>query len=159
MTRFLAVLPLLVSPALAQTVPAEPDAARALMQSFAGTMDADQDGEISSAELVDFSDQVFQSLDTDGSGGIAAEELIEWEFGVADMAAFRGREQAYATAITFVHDLFDTDNDEAISPTEHREGILRSRDYADVDRDGRLVTAEFLRNFIYSMAIRSALIE
>ncbi|MEM7643547.1 MAG: hypothetical protein AAF366_13605 [Pseudomonadota bacterium] len=159
MIRLFVAVPFLVSSAVAQTVPAEPDAARALMQSFAVTMDADQDGEISAAEMVDFSDQVFESLDTDGSGGITAGELIGWEFGMADMAAFRAREQAYETIITFVHDLFDTDNDEAISAAEHREGILRSRDYADLDRDGRLVTAEFLRNFIYSMAIRSALSE
>ncbi|MEM7644341.1 MAG: hypothetical protein AAF366_17720, partial [Pseudomonadota bacterium] len=79
MMRFFVAIPFLVSSAVAQTVPAEPDAARALMQSFAVTMDTDQDGEISAAEMVDFSDQVFESLDTDGSGGITAGELIGWE--------------------------------------------------------------------------------
>ncbi len=144
-------------PALAQTVPSEPDAARALAQNFAVSMDADRDGEISAAEMVAFSDQVFVSLDADGSGDVSVSELQTWEFGMGDIAAFRGREQAYMAVIALVHDIMDADKDGVVSAEEHREGILVSRDRSDVNRDGRLETEEFLRNFIYSMAMRSAL--
>lgn len=150
---------LFAAPAMAQDIPAGPDAGLAMAQVIATTMDTDSDGEISAAELVAFSDQVFVSVDIDGSGGATADEFLNWEFGFADLATFRNRDQAYAAVSTFLHDLFDTDDDGVVDAAEHRDGVLRSRDYADRNRDGRMEMAEFLRGFIYSMAMRSALTE
>ena len=148
---------LITMPAVAQDRPTDHDAARALAEQFAATIDADADGDITVAEMTAFGDAVFASVDVDGSGTLSMEETRDWEFGMAEMAEFRGGSQGYDVAVAMVHDIIDRDDDGMVDPAEHRDAILRSRTYADTNEDGRLDEEEFLRGFIYNIAMRNAM--
>lgn len=137
--------------------PSRPDNGLAQAESIAATMDADGDGGITAEEALSFAGPVFASIDADSSGGVSRAEMREWEFGMADLAAFRGRTQAYETAIAITFDAFDADRDGSIDEAEHSAGVARSVAQADADGDGAMSRAEFLDRFVYSVAMRNAL--
>ncbi|MFQ6549069.1 hypothetical protein AADZ90_014025 [Aestuariibius sp. 2305UL40-4] len=147
-----------LSMSLAVPAAAQPDAGRAAAEIFAQEIDADGDGVISDTELQGFGDSVFASIDLDGDGAMSEEEMRDWRFGMSDLAEFRERTQAYDTAVAMAFDIFDRDNDSAVSPDEHAAAIQASADYADLDGDGALSIPEYLDGFIFNVAMRSALV-
>lgn len=154
----IAILVLAGSPAAAQrTVPFH-DEGRALAEQLAGVIDENGDRIITPEELHDFGDLVFVSVDTDEDGAMSIDELAGWRFGMADIATFRDRDQAFRTTVSFVHDLFDRDNDGRVTAEEHTAEIDRSFVYADMDGDGLLTLEEYLDGFIFNIAMRNALV-
>ena len=154
----LATLALATTPAMAQRIVPFHDQGRALAEQLADALDADADGMIDAAELDGFAAAVFASVDRDGDGAMTAEELASWRYGMADIAAFRGREEAFETTIALVHDIFDRDNDRRVTPAEHAAAIAHSADYADLDGDGVLTREEYLDGFVFNVAMRNALV-
>ncbi|MEM9795211.1 MAG: EF-hand domain-containing protein [Pseudomonadota bacterium] len=135
------------------------DAGAAMVQSLAAAMDANSDGAISLEELTETSALIFEKIDADSSGSLTFEEMTDWEFGLAEMAEFRGRGQAYDAAMGVVFDMFDRDNSGQVDGTEHSEAITRAAQYADTDNDGAMSFDEFYSNFIVNVALRNAMIE
>lgn len=156
----------LVALALAAGVPlaleAQPrpihDDGRARAEAIAMATDRDADGLLSWAELERMSDDVFASMDEDTNGTVDRDEFAAWRYGMADLADFRDRAASYETTMAFVFDVFDRDNDEAITEDEHEEAVRRSHDYADLDGDGALTIREYLDGFIFNIAMRSAVV-
>lgn len=147
-------------PALAETSgQVRPDLGLAHAESIAAQMDADRDGLITAPEAEAVSGRVFASMDADASGDITRAEMRGWEFGMADLAAFRNRSQAYDTAIGIAFDVLDDDRDGRVTAAEHAAGIARSIAVSDADGDGGVSRTEFLQRFVYSVAMRNALQE
>ena len=148
------------APSTAQTAAGLPaDAARSTIESFAREFDVDGDGRIARAELAGGVRTVFPSVDADGSGAVDRREFLEWEFGFADMARFRSREQAYEAAMGLVFELYDRDGSGAVDEGEYATAMDASLDYADVDEDGALTYDEFFRGFLINVALRNAMVE
>ncbi|QPH54812.1 EF-hand domain-containing protein [Pontivivens ytuae] len=154
----LALSALLLNPALAQTLP-QHDAGRAMGENFAQRIDADTDGIIGEGELLSFGEGVFASIDTDGDGTVSLAEMRDWRYGMADLAEFRERTQAYETSIAVLFDMFDRNNDGSVSVAEHEHALRMSSRYADLDEDGVLSWDEYLEGFIFNIAMRNALTE
>ncbi|MFO6464026.1 EF-hand domain-containing protein [Jannaschia sp. KMU-145] len=147
--------------ALAQeTVPASAtvDAARAQIEALAAEMDVDGDARITLDELQAAAGQIFPSIDADASDGLTRAEFLGWEFGLAEMAAFRGRTQGYEAAMGMVFDLFDRDGSQGIDAAEFEAAMVESHAYADLDGDAALSAAEFRSNFVVNVALRNALV-
>ena len=140
-----------------RTIPTH-DEGRALTEQLAGAVDEDGDGIIDPRELNAFAEAVFMSVDTDGDSAMSIAELAGWRYGMADIAAFRDRSQAFETTIAFVHDIFDRDDDGRVTPAEHAAAVAHSAAYADLDSDGVLTRDEYLDGFIFNVAMRSALV-
>ena len=139
-------------------VAASVDAARAAIETAAAEMDADGDGRITAAELQDGHAALFTSVDADASGEILRDELIGWEFGLGEMAAFRDRAQGFEAAMGMVFDLFDRDGDHGITAQEIAEGLVQAHAFADRDGDGALSYAEYRSNFVVNVALRNAMV-
>ena len=133
------------------------DSGRAVAEQFATIMDADGDGTMSAQEVRAFADTAFGSVDTDENGALSVAEMIDWQYGFAELAAFRDRTQAFETTVAVIHDMFDRDNDGLVTTEEHDDAILRSVEYSDLDGDGTLTREEYLGGFIYNIAMRNAL--
>ncbi len=145
-------------PVLAQTdARARPDTGIARAESIAAEMDVDRDGKIALDEADAFAQRIFTSMDVDASGDLTLSEMRGWEFGMADIAAFRDRTQAYDTAIGIAFDVLDDDRDGRVTAAEHSDGIARSIAASDADGDGGVSRTEFLQRFVYSVAMRNAL--
>lgn len=136
---------------------AERDQGRAIAEQFAAQIDADHDGTLEEDEVLAFSKAVFASMDVDGSGGLTFEEMRDWEHGMADLAAFRHREEAFDASIGMAFALFDRDRDGLISPGEYETGVRVAAGLADGDQDGNLTVNEYLDGFIFNIAMRTAL--
>ncbi len=136
---------------------AERDQGQAMAELFAAQIDADRDGTLEENEVLAFSEAVFASMDTDGSGGLTFEEMRDWEHGMADLAAFRHREEAFDASIGMAFALFDRDRDGLISPSEYEAGVRVAAGLADGDEDGSLKVDEYLDGFIFNIAMRKAL--
>ncbi len=136
---------------------AERDQGRAMAELFAAQIDVDHDGTLEESEVLAFSDAVFASMDIDGSGGLTFEEMRDWEHGMADLAAFRHREDAFDASIGMAFALFDRDRDGLISPSEYEAGVRVAAGLADGDEDGNLTVNEYLDGFIFNIAMRTAL--
>ncbi|MFQ6552843.1 hypothetical protein AAD018_010935 [Aestuariibius insulae] len=156
MMTFLAGLAIAAGPALAAPLTDTHDSAKAVGDMFARSIDVDLDGMISRRELIDFGDQVFVSVDQDGDGMIVLEELQTWQFGLADLAEFRGRDQAYLTSMAIVFDVMDRNNDQTVSSSEYERATLVSADYANVNGDDLLTREEYLQGYIFNIAMRNA---
>lgn len=142
-------------PATSQTVP--PDAAVAQAEIIGQQIDANRDGVIVREELRAFGEALYQGMDADSSGLVQREELSNWQFGMAEIADFRGRQQAFETSVDIVFDIFDRDNDQAVSVEEHVRAFDGALDLADLDGDGAMTIREYMDGFIYNIAIRNAL--
>ncbi|MFQ6549070.1 hypothetical protein AADZ90_014030 [Aestuariibius sp. 2305UL40-4] len=136
---------------------AERDPGRAIAELFATQMDADRDGVLEDGEVIAFSEAVFSSMDIDGSGGLTFEEMRDWEHGMADLATFRHREEAFDASIGMAFALFDRDRDGLISPAEYKAGVRIAAGLADGDKNGTLTVNEYLDGFIFNVAMRTAL--
>ncbi len=153
---FLAGLAITAGPVLATPQMDTHDSAKAVGDMFAQSIDVDLDGAISRRELIDFGDQVFVSVDQNADGMIVLEELQTWQFGLADLAEFRGRDQAYLTSMAIVFDVMDRNNDQSVSPSEYERATLVSADYANVNGDDLLTREEYLEGYIFNIAMRNA---
>ncbi|QFU08351.1 EF hand [Rhodobacteraceae bacterium THAF1] len=143
----------------APAVVAQPiaDAARAQAELIAGAVDTDNDQHISLEEMTLFGDTVFTLIDADSDSQITRDEQEAFQLGMVEIADFRGRRQAYDTAQAIVFDIFDRDRDGVIARAEHDEGFVRAHAFADTDGDGTLTINEYLRGFIFNIAMRNAM--
>lgn len=148
---------IVATPALAQSSD-EPEP-RQLAGLVFGSVDADGDELATYSEMLDFSEQIVFAADTNADGAMSLEEFSTWDFGMQNIARERGREDAMASTIRFVHDLWDRDNDRLISKQELERGIIASMDYADLDGDRTLTRTEFLDGFVTNIAYRSSLVD
>ncbi|MEL6205973.1 MAG: hypothetical protein AAFR47_11765 [Pseudomonadota bacterium] len=133
------------------------DAASVLTDSLAVAFDQNRDGYLSRDELLAGGQAVFNSMDADGSGDLLTSEVVEWEHGFGDIAAFRGREAAYHGVVAFLYGLIDTDRDGAVSMSEHAALIERSIEMADVNGDGALSSTEYDEGFFVNAIIKRSL--
>ena len=155
------ILPALAAALIAGTpVSADParthDAGRAAGAAALG-LDGDRDGRLSPAEIERGAGGVFASADADGDGRVDSAEMVDWRFGLRDIAAHRGRLEGHGVAMATAHDLFDRDDDGAVTRREMSQAFAFSATYADTDDDGMLSFDEFERGFILSILIRNAL--
>ncbi len=152
---------LLAAPSTAQTLPTDisltVDPARASIDAFAVAMDTNRDSRISTVELDIAAQAIFASMDTDASGALTELEMTGWEHGMAQLAAFRGRTQAYDAALGVVFDLLDGDGSGTIDAGEHTRGMRAAGALADRDGDGAMTLGEFRDGFMVTTAIRQGL--
>jgi Ca2+-binding EF-hand superfamily protein len=134
------------------------DAARAQVEESAMLIDTNGDALIDRSEIDAASVAYFASIDVDGSGTLTRGEFLGWEFGLADMAAFRGRSQGYEAAMGMVFDFFDRDGDRLVAREELEVAIARAHLYADTNDDQALTFDEFRSNFIINVALRNAMV-
>ncbi|CTQ48733.1 EF-hand domain-containing protein [Jannaschia donghaensis] len=130
------------------------DQSTAFIDAFGVAIDRDHDSTISVEEMDLASVDVFTSMDTDGDARLTRAEMMEWEYGFAELAAFRGRQAEFEVAVTMVFDLLDSDADGGISVAEHTSGLQLARRLADRDGDGGLSLTEFREDFIVITALR-----
>ncbi|MCK0167486.1 hypothetical protein MWU52_08000 [Jannaschia sp. S6380] len=135
------------------------DASQAIIEDMGHQIDADHDGMISADEMDRAAREVFAAIDTDLDGVLTRGELFGWKVGMAEIAAFRGREQAYAATMNLVFDLLDRDGSNGLDAEEHAGGLVAARAMADRDGDGTMSLAEFRDAFLVSTAFRRALVE
>lgn len=157
----LAATAFLATPALAQTLPADisltVDPGRASIDAFAVAMDANNDGRISPVEMDSAARAVFASMDVDGDGALTEGEMTGWEHGMAHLAAFRGRSQAYDAAMGMVFEMLDRDMSGTVDAAEHARGMRAAWALADRDGDGVMSHAEFRDGFVVTAALRRGL--
>lgn len=150
--------PLAAAPLLAPVdASATVDPGRAAIDAFAIAADANRDGRLSMVELESAGRVVFASMDVDADGAVTEAEMTGWRYGLADLAAFRGRAQAHDTAMGLVFDMMDRDRSGFVEAGEHRDGLARGWRNGDRDGDGRLSMAEFRDGFFITAALRRAL--
>jgi Ca2+-binding EF-hand superfamily protein len=119
--------------------------------------DADGDARLTAEELEAHSGLVFVSMDADEGGTLSEQEFLSWGFGMSNLADEGGTRQSHDTALRMVFDLWDRDNDAAVTEAEQSEGVATSFAYADLDADGALTEEEFLQGFIVNLGMRNAL--
>lgn len=130
------------------------DPSAATIDAFAVAMDVDRDGRISSIEMEMAGREIFVSMDADGDHRLTRREMVDWPHGFGRLASFRGRDAQFASAMTTVFDLMDTDRDLAIDRAEHSAGLAVASRLADRDGDARLSLTEFREDFIVITALR-----
>jgi Ca2+-binding EF-hand superfamily protein len=143
----------LAAPAMAQ----DPSQGRDLAALSFVDSDRDGDARLTPEELEAQSDRVFVSMDSDEGGTLSEQEFLSWGFGMSNLADESGTRQSHDTALRIVFDLWDRDNDGAVTEAEQSEGIASSFAYADLDADGALAEDEFLQGFIVNLGMRNAL--
>ena len=104
-----------------------------------------------------FGDDVFLSMDSDGSGSLSLGEFYNWGFGMHNAAADAGQTQAFETAMRVVFALWDRDADNRIPVQEYRQAFGNELLRADLDQDGILTETEFLAGFSIVVASRAAI--
>lgn len=159
MYRFLVSLPVAVCATGGANAQMLPDAAVAQAEIIGQQMDANNDGVITQDEMHDFGGRLYDAMDADGSGQVALSEMSGWQFGMAEIAEFRGRATNYETAVAIVFDIFDRDNDQKMSRAEHLAAMNGALNLADLDDDGVLTMREYQDGFIFNIAVRNALEE
>ena len=147
---------LIAVPSLAQDSTEEPEG-RQLAALVFDSIDADRDDRATYGEMIDFSEQVIAATDTNEDGSVSYGEFATWDFGMQNLASREGREQALTATLALVYDLWDRDNDDALTPAEFERGVVAGADYADLDGDRALTREEFLDGFITNIAFRSGL--
>ena len=133
--------------------------ARSVLEAVAAALDADDDRIIAPAELAPAAASVFVSMDADRDGRLVLAEMLGWRDGLGEMAAFRGRSQAYEATLGLVFDMFDEDGDGAVDAPEHARAIRKAARLADADRDGELSMEEYRTRFMLNVALRNAMVE
>ncbi len=137
----------------------EQDEAMELARLGFKAVDADANGELTIVEMLDYAELVFTSMDTDDSGGLTEEEFSTWGFGMSNVAEDRGLSPNYKSSIRIMYDLWDRNNDAAVTSQEHEAAILFSRSYADLNGDNLLSEQEYLDGFLFNVAVRNAVRE
>lgn len=137
--------------------PAIDDRGRAIAETFAAQADAD--GVISENEIGAVGASAFASLDADGDGAVGLDEMLSWRFGMAGIAAFRDRTQAFDAIVGMVFDVFDAADDGRLTQAGHRAAVTRAASLADRDGNGTMTHDEPLGGSIFNTAMRYALID
>lgn len=136
---------------------ARTDVIEAAIDVFAVAMDANHDGRISPVEIDTAGQMVFAAMDRNGDSAVTLPEMLEWEDGFAEVAAFRGRTQAFDASMSLVFAMFDADGSRSLDAEEHGQAVATGWARADRDRDGSLTIDEFRKNFVMTVAVRTAL--
>lgn len=145
---------LMVLPGIAQ---AEDNEGRRLAGLAFDSLDTAGRGFIDQGEYSNFGSDVFYSMDSDQNGQITLGEFMNWDFGMAAVAAEAGREVAYETALRVVFAFWDRDGDGGISRTEHRQSLNLDFIRADANNDAVLSEEEFAGGFSVMVALRAAI--
>ena len=136
-----AVLVILAAPAVAAPDPAEAKTAPAPAAAPRGMMryDTNKDGFVDRGEWAAGQEARFKQLDTDKDGKLSEDELFA-RTRPAGNDVLPSDAQARRQASYFR--LLDTDKDGAVSKAEFLAGADRNFARCDLDRDGRINTAE-----------------
>lgn len=122
MNRFLTALAFLVAigslPARAQS-----DAVHVLDAIFQ-TFDENRDGVITTREADRFIDKTFAEMDMKHTGVISRDAWMRFSFGLADLAAEKGRSDAYDRAKYKIFKRWNKSKSGALSLDEYRAGVL-----------------------------------
>jgi Ca2+-binding EF-hand superfamily protein len=120
-------------------------------------IDANADQTIAADEMKSFANDVLVSMDGDSNSTISLPEFQGWDFGFVNIADQADKLEGFATAQRVVFDLWDRDNDGAITSDEMQSAMDREIAYADLDANGALSLDEYLMGFAVNLAYRSAL--
>lgn len=131
--------------------------ARELAMTIFETVDTDGSGDLSPAELDAFRELIWASMDADENKSISLDEFKLWSFGYDSIAEEAGRQAEFETVRLLIFDLWDRDNDLAVSSDEMAAALLESQAYADLNGDGVLQPEEFMMNYLPNVAYRAAL--
>lgn len=122
------------------------------------SLDTSGRGFIDIGEFQNFGSEVFVSMDYDDNQHVNLDEFMSWDYGLRAVAAERGLENSYDTALKVVFAFWDRDGDGEISRTEHRRSLMRDFQRADLDGSATLSKPEFLGGFSVMVALRAALV-
>jgi Ca2+-binding EF-hand superfamily protein len=107
-------------------------------------IDADGDGSLTRAELVDWRATVFDAMDADADDRLTREEFVAVQLGRGADPAMRGpRYQQMQSAKEAEFDAMDADRDGFVTRETFEEHAVAMFGEADADGDGRLAPAEF----------------
>ncbi|MCV6592072.1 MAG: signal transduction protein [Silicimonas sp.] len=146
-------LSLAAGPALAE----EKTEGRKLAELSFEAVDGAERGYIDQGEFTNFGGDVFYSMDYDDDGKLTLGEFMAWDPGMQPIAAEKGREAAYETALRVVFAFWDRNGDNLISRTEHQQSLQADFRRADFDNDAVLSKQEFTTGFSVMVALRAAI--
>lgn len=157
MRNLFKVLPIVVlcaAPTLGFTQEGE---GRRLAELAFQSLDSAERGFIDQGEFTNFGGDIFFSMDGDEDRRITLAEFLNWDFGMSQVAAEAGREDAYDTALRVVFAFWDRNGNGEISQTEHRRSLMADFQRADDDGDALLSREEFTTGFSVMVALRAAI--
>jgi hypothetical protein len=120
-------------------------------------IDDDENGGITSTEFSSFGDDVFVSMDYDGSKSLSHGEFYNWGFGMHNAAEDANRKYAFKTAMGVVYSLWDLNADNLITEDEYRKSLDFEFLRADLDQNKTLTSEEYLAGFSIVVAARAAI--
>lgn len=124
--------------------------------SFESVKNADHDY-IDMGDVEAFRKNIFLSMDQDDNTKLTFEEFFEWDYGFKLIAEETNKSIQFETAMKIVFSLWDLDNNNEISNTEHRKAMIIDFNRADLNADGILSKEEYLRGFLTNIAFKAAL--
>lgn len=124
--------------------------------SFESIKRADRDF-LDMGEMEIFRGSLFVSMDQDDNASLTFDEYFEWDYGFKLIAEETGKQKEYLTAMKIMFALWDLNGDGKITETEHRQGLVRDFQRADLNNDAVLTKPEFFGAFSMNIAFKAAL--
>lgn len=121
------------------------------------TIDDDENGGITSQEFSKFGDDVFISMDYDGSNSLSLGEFFNWGFGMHNAAEEASRKYAFETAMRVVYSLWDLNADNQVTVDEYQQSLEFEFLRADLNHDKTLTREEYLAGFSVVVAAHAAI--
>ena len=134
----------------------EPEGRRLASLGFASS-DANEDGQLTMIEMLEYAELARVSMDADDNGTIDRAEFMGWDFGFSQLAEETGNVQGFETAQKFVFDFWDRNDDQVITAQEQSASMMANMMYAALDGSATLSEQEFLSGFFINIAYRAAL--
>ncbi len=130
---------------------------RALAELSFESVDRHGKGYLDQGDMEAARKDIFVSMDSDESGNLEPAEFLQWGYGFENIAQDQNKLLAYRTALKVVYRFWDRNGDGKITPTEHRQAVIRDFDRADLNNNAVLEKDEFVSGFSVLVAIRAAL--
>ncbi|WP_424974953.1 signal transduction protein [Dinoroseobacter sp. S124A] len=146
---------LLVAPAIADMEEIGPG--QELAKLVFGSIEARPNGLADMGEFTAFGNDIFVSMDADGSNTITFDEFTDWDFGFTFIAEDETQQRAYETAQMILFAFWDRDGDGDIDSSEYHKSMIADFRSADINGDAFLSEEEFLTGYIVNRAYRAAL--
>ena len=121
------------------------------------TIESDADSAVSRSENSSFADDVFASMDDDGSGVLSLNEFCTWGFGLHETADNAEQTDAFEIAMQVVFTPWDQDANAQVTPNEYTTSLCYDFQRTDLDENGTLTPKKYRSGFSVVVTARAAI--